>query len=59
MQQSSGSLGHSKHRKAFGSKQHKSAWNRTLLQKAENAKNAEIAKNKKKRGFKPELFNVD
>jgi len=37
MQQSTGSLGHSKHRKAFGSKQHKSALNRILLQKQMDA----------------------
>jgi pyoverdine/dityrosine biosynthesis protein Dit1 len=33
-----GSIGHSKHRKAFGSKQHKSTFNRIRLQKAEDAK---------------------
>lgn len=33
-----GHIGHSKHRKAFGAKKHKSALNRILLQKDENAK---------------------
>jgi len=58
MQSSTGSIGHSKHRKAFGSKQHKSALNRILLQKDENARNSEKARAQKKRGARPELFNV-
>ncbi len=36
-----GSIGHSKHRKAFGSKQHKSGFSRLLLQRDENQRNAE------------------
>lgn len=58
MQQSSGSLGHSKHKKAFGSKKHKSAFSRILLQKDENKRNEEKAISKKKKGFSPVLFNI-
>ena len=54
MQQTSHNLGHSKHRKAFGSKLHKSALNRILLQKDENQKVDE--KKKLKDAKKPPMF---
>lgn len=55
MQQSSGSIGHSKHRKAFGSKQHKSGLNRILLQKDQNEE--EVAKKKVKEAKKEKMYN--
>lgn len=44
MQQGGHNLGHSKHRKAFDSKQHKSGFGRILLQKDENQRTEEKAK---------------
>jgi len=49
-----GSLGHSKHRKAFGSKYHKSALNRLMLQKMmddASYSNLAIRESKKTPGF--------
>lgn len=50
----SGSIGHSKHRKAFGSKRHKSSLNHILLMKDKNKEVDEemrIRNNKKDRMF--------